>query len=226
MPRKTKQEAERTRERILASALALFSKKGYDHTTFTDVAARLKLTKGAVYWHFESKEKLLIELVQRAFAQFRRQLEQVMPTGELTFPAVAEMMANNAEAVVSSPRGAAFFRLMKCQVRWTDASMAEARQDLLTNVSFGPRQAFVTAIRNDIAAKRVRANIDALEVASICLALWDGLVSTRLDHFLDCDLRTTLSHAYGAIWDRIRTGGSAQGPCDIHFDKSKEKNGK
>ena len=72
MPRKTKEEAEKTRARILASALSLFVKKGYEHTTFTDIAARLKLTKGAVYWHFASKEALLVELVDRALQKFRR----------------------------------------------------------------------------------------------------------------------------------------------------------
>ena len=42
MPRKAKAEAEKTRARIMASALALFAKKGYERTTFTDIAARLK----------------------------------------------------------------------------------------------------------------------------------------------------------------------------------------
>ena len=44
MARRAKEEAERTRTRILASALALFAKKGSAQTTFTDIAARLKLT--------------------------------------------------------------------------------------------------------------------------------------------------------------------------------------
>ena len=52
MSKKTKEEAEKTRRRILASALVLFSRRGYDRTTFNDIAARLKLTKGAIYWHF------------------------------------------------------------------------------------------------------------------------------------------------------------------------------
>ena len=64
MSRKTKEEAEKTRARILASALSLFVKKGYEKTTFTDIAARLKMTKGAVYWHFETKEDLLVALVE------------------------------------------------------------------------------------------------------------------------------------------------------------------
>ena len=48
MARRSKEDAEKTRERILSSALQLFAKKGYEHTTFTDIAARMKMTKGAV----------------------------------------------------------------------------------------------------------------------------------------------------------------------------------
>ena len=72
MARRRKEDAEKTRRRILASALSLFVKKGYEKTTFNDIAARLKMTKGAVYWHFESKERLLVELVEEALVKFRR----------------------------------------------------------------------------------------------------------------------------------------------------------
>ena len=83
MARRRKEDAQKTRTRILASALSLFSKKGYEHTTFTDIAARLKMTKGAVYWHFASKEALLEELVRLALKKFRRQIDELMPHGEL-----------------------------------------------------------------------------------------------------------------------------------------------
>ena len=77
MARRRKEDAEKTRRRILASALSLFVRKGYERTTFNDIAARLKMTKGAVYWHFESKERLLVELVEEALAKFRRQLDEM-----------------------------------------------------------------------------------------------------------------------------------------------------
>ena len=204
MARRTKEDALKTRTRILASALSLFSKKGYDHTTFTDIAARLKLTKGAVYWHFESKEKLLVELVRLALAKFRRQIEELMPDGELTFPTVADMMVRNAEQVVSDPKGAAFFRLMKCQIHWGDESMAQVRADLLIDSAFGPKETFCRAVQSDIASGRVRNDANAEEIATVAVALWDGLVQTRLDGFLKCDMASTLRHAYEAIWQRIR----------------------
>ena len=203
MPRKTRVEAEKTRARIIASALDLFVKKGYEHTTFTDIAARLKLTKGAVYWHFASKEVLLVELVDRALVRFRRQIESLMPTGELTFPAVADMMVKNAEELVGDPRGVAFFRLMKCQIKWSDKSMDRVRVDLMTDNRFGPTEAFRRAVASDIAAGRVSASVNAEEVAAVSIAIWDGLVQAHIDHFLVCDLAETLRHAYKAVWNAM-----------------------
>ena len=214
MARKTKEDALKTRTRILASALSLFSRKGYDRTTFNDIAARLKLTKGAVYWHFESKEKLLVELVRLALSKFRRQIEALMPDGELTFPAVADMMVRNAVQLVEDPKGVAFFRLMRCQIRWGDESMADVRTKLITNENFGPKEAFRRAIVNDVAAGRARPSVDAEEVSTVAMALWDGIVQVRLDHFLSCDMASTLRHAYEAIWQRIAVGSE---PLSVEF---------
>ena len=83
MPRKAQRDAEKTRARILASALALFAKKGYVHTTFTDIAARLKMTKGAVYWHFESKQALLMALIDEMLEKFRRQIDELQEAENL-----------------------------------------------------------------------------------------------------------------------------------------------
>lgn len=200
MSRKTKDEAEKTRTRILASALSLFARKGYEHTTFTDIAARLNMTKGAVYWHFTSKEGLLKALVDLALERFRRQLESFMPVGDLTFLAVADMMVRDACVVVAEPRSAAFFRLMKCQIKWSDDSMSSVREELLNDVQFGPREAFKKALANDAAQGRIRQSVDAEQVATVCLAIWDGLVQARLDGFLRCDMEATLRNSYDAIW--------------------------
>ena len=211
MARKRKEDAEKTRRKILASALSLFVKKGYERTTFNDIAARLKMTKGAVYWHFESKERLLVELVEEALVKFRRQLEELMPHGELTFPKVADMMVKNAVQMSEDPKGAAFFRLMKCQIKWSDDSMTKVREGLLADAESGPLAAFRNAVTADIKAGRARATVNAHEVAVVAIAIWDGLVQARIDHFLTLDLEQTLRHAYEAIWNRIRIKESSNG---------------
>ena len=209
MARRTKEEAEKTRARIMASALSLFAKKGYDHTTFNDIAAKLKLTKGAVYWHFESKEALLMAIVDEMFETFARQIDDLKAQSghggsELTFVAVADLMVRNASIVVGNPRMAAFFKLMKCQIKWSDTSMAKMHERLLTNERFGPIQAFRDAVINDVRNGRVRKDVDASQVAAVCIAAWDGLVQGQLDHFLQCNLEDTLRKTYSAVWRSMK----------------------
>ena len=209
MARRTKEEAEKTRKRIMASALSLFAKRGYDRTTFNDIAARLGLTKGAVYWHFESKQTLLLALLDEMLEKFRRQITALLPPGEtsfegLSFPVVADMLVRNAAQIVKDPKGTAFFLLVHEQVKWADASMAKVREDLLRNQRFGPWAAVRTAVENDVKAGRARRDIDPVQVASVCTAMWDGLVHMRIVHMLRCDLEATLRKSYDAVWEAMK----------------------
>ena len=208
MARKTKEDALKTRRRILASALSLFVKNGYDHTTFTDIAARLGMTKGAVYWHFDSKEKLLVTLLDEMLKKFRRQISALLPAGgdfeSLTFPAVADMMVRNAVQLVGDVNGTAFFLLIHEQLKWSDASMASVREDLMRNPRFGPWAAFRQAVKNDIKAGRARNGVDPTQVATVCMAIWDGIVHARIAKVLQYDMEDTVRNSYEAVWKSIK----------------------
>jgi len=54
----SKEHKNRTRNRILSSAYALFSNKGFDGVTVDDVMLHCSLTRGAFYAHFDSKADL------------------------------------------------------------------------------------------------------------------------------------------------------------------------
>lgn len=56
---------EQTVTRILDTAAALFFQKGYDKTTLQDIIDATKLSKGAIYHHFVSKEAILIAVADR-----------------------------------------------------------------------------------------------------------------------------------------------------------------
>ncbi len=57
--RRTKEEAERTRRRIMAAALRVFSRNGIARTTIGQIAHDAGVTRGAIYWHFSDKQALL-----------------------------------------------------------------------------------------------------------------------------------------------------------------------
>ena len=63
-----------TRSRILEAALQLIAEKGYAGTSTRELSERLGFTKAALYYHFRTKEDLLVALVQPGIDQFRQLL--------------------------------------------------------------------------------------------------------------------------------------------------------
>ena len=57
--RRTKQEAEQTRRRIMSAALRTFDRHGISRTTMEHIADAAGVTRGAIYWHFADKQALL-----------------------------------------------------------------------------------------------------------------------------------------------------------------------
>ncbi|MBF6557886.1 MAG: TetR/AcrR family transcriptional regulator [Acidimicrobiales bacterium] len=51
-----------TRQRILDVALDLFTEQGFDGTSLRQIAEQLGVTKAALYYHFESKDSILMAL--------------------------------------------------------------------------------------------------------------------------------------------------------------------
>lgn len=51
------------RERIRLVALELFTERGYDGTSLREIAEQLGVTKAALYYHFKSKEAILLSLM-------------------------------------------------------------------------------------------------------------------------------------------------------------------
>ncbi|MEK1923826.1 MAG: TetR family transcriptional regulator [Rhizobium giardinii] len=60
--RRTKAEAEETRNSILHAAERVFYEKGVSNATLDDVAKAAGVTRGAIYWHFSNKTDLFLEL--------------------------------------------------------------------------------------------------------------------------------------------------------------------
>ena len=74
--RRTKEDAEQTRQAILESAMDIFYEKGYSKTTFDEIAKRINLTKGAVYWYFRNKPDIVAALINDFVQKHIKRLEE------------------------------------------------------------------------------------------------------------------------------------------------------
>ena len=65
MVRRTKDEAQETRNAILDTAERVFCERGVSRTSLSDIAEAAGVTRGAIYWHFKDKADLFCEMVAR-----------------------------------------------------------------------------------------------------------------------------------------------------------------
>ncbi|WP_303291161.1 TetR family transcriptional regulator [Marinobacter sp. SS5-14b] len=81
MARKTKAEAEATRESILDSAEHVFMDKGVARASLEEVARSAGVTRGAVYWHFRNKQDILDAMLERARAPLGEMIDDAIRGG-------------------------------------------------------------------------------------------------------------------------------------------------
>ena len=89
-----------TRERILDVALDLFTDQGFDGTSMREIAERLNISKPAIYYHFASKEEILMALHMRlhgigkaALARLTGQTVTLQTWGSLLNELLDQMLA-------------------------------------------------------------------------------------------------------------------------------------
>ena len=62
---------------IYQAAAACFHRKGYHLTTMDDIVAESGLSKGALYWYFESKKDLFISMFRQAMDPFAQGMASI-----------------------------------------------------------------------------------------------------------------------------------------------------
>ena len=84
--RKTKEDAELTRQRLLEVAFRLFIKNDYDGVSLEDICREANLTRGAAYWHFKNKQDMFESVTMDALNRIHQctdeQISKVKPKTE------------------------------------------------------------------------------------------------------------------------------------------------
>ncbi|NRA46643.1 MAG: TetR/AcrR family transcriptional regulator [Oligoflexales bacterium] len=66
-----------TKTRILQAAFNLFSDKGFEGTSMREIAKRAEVNLSAINYHFQSKEKLCSEVLNKAGDELREELKEI-----------------------------------------------------------------------------------------------------------------------------------------------------
>ncbi len=176
MPRRTKEQALQTRNDILQSALDLFDEKGYNNTTLVHIAERIGLTKGAVYWHFKSKQDVFISLIADMDKRFDVGLIPLaIKVRDLR--GLKQFLCEYVSLIIDDPQLSKFFNILEFKIEWTD-EFSKAT-DLLTRQDEELFD-FVQSILEIEKKAGTIMDIDHKAAAIALIAMVDGLVFDAL----------------------------------------------
>lgn len=100
-------DAQARREELLDAAREEFGRRGFYATGIRDIAARLGMLGGSVYYYIDSKEALLNELFQRSYDPALALLNAIESSDEPAIAGLERLVRRHAELVTSDPLGTA-----------------------------------------------------------------------------------------------------------------------
>jgi AcrR family transcriptional regulator len=185
--------AEMRREQLLRAAHRCFREQGYRGTSTEEIARSASLTKGALYFHFKSKEEILFALIKMMVEDFREAFA-TLPFGHIEPVQVIQLA-------------------MDTRNRWHC-------HDFKSMVEIWGQAIRITRIRrflNDAYRKQIKfiaAGLDpaygftpkeAEQVAVMILSMCDGLVVRRSLDETEIDVRLQTQLMRG-LFDLIKAG--------------------
>ncbi|MDM0013899.1 TetR family transcriptional regulator [Variovorax sp. J22P168] len=189
MARRTKQEAEETRQSLLDAAEHVFGTLGVSTATLDQIAERAGTTRGAIQWHFKDKVGLLEAMLERVSAPMRERIRE-------------QIEANLSEPLMLLV--AAFFEPLRILARDERSRNVVA---IVTRLEFSPELAqmreqralslqstvgtFGDALRSGARVHGVKLAVPGALAAQGLYALLRGLIDAWVVHPQAYDLRRT-----------------------------------
>lgn len=187
MARRTKDEAEKTRDAILNAAEKVFYKHGVTRTSLQEVAAAAGVTRGAVYWHFKDKRELCEEMLNRVFLPYEDILNRLIESDSKT--PLEDLMQSHCESLKLMATDKRRQRVMailtfRCEYVAEMASMIERRRQCKDHMRQTCLQLFERAKKLGILAPGYSPAV----AATTLMALMSGLIIGWLEGRKNFDL--------------------------------------
>ncbi|WP_310608240.1 TetR family transcriptional regulator [Buttiauxella brennerae] len=178
MARKTKLEALKTRQHLIDVAITLFAKNGVSTTTLADIADAAGMTRGAIYWHFDSKVSLFNEIwnTQTCISQeIRKKLKSQIPDDD--FQLLREIFIETLKAISSDHRQYELLQILyhTCEFSGEMYSEREIRERFWFN-----RERMSKILRSCISKGKIPLNTNIDLTITIIHGYFSGIIKNWL----------------------------------------------
>jgi len=162
--------AEARRMQIIQAARACFARKGYHRTTMDDIVRESGLSKGSIYWYFESKKALFMAMLDAWLEQVDRSLSELVGASLPT----AEKLRQVAQVLVTIANSSREMVPILLDF-WAETSHDPQITQRLAQVYAEYRCLLRRIVQEGIASGELRP-LDVDQVATILCGIYNGLM--------------------------------------------------
>lgn len=179
MVRRTKEEAQETRNRILDAAERVFYEKGVSRTSLADIAQAAGVTRGAIYWHFANKGDLFNAMFDRSLLPLDELIEATLDGKEPDPLAhIREIFVWCMRNITADEQRRRVFDILFLKCEFVE-EMGPVRERHQNNMRDG-RERIERALRNAIEKHQLPAALDTRRATILLHALFTGILHDSL----------------------------------------------
>lgn len=136
MVRKTKEDAELTRQRIIDAAREVFLDRGVSRSTLEHIAAQADVTRGAVYWHFKNKTEIFHALRNQVFLPLIDRMDDTLTveSGDDALTQIEKSLCDTVHDLNNNIEMRQTYEVMMMKCEYVD-EFATVLQEILDNCS-------------------------------------------------------------------------------------------
>jgi TetR/AcrR family transcriptional regulator, acrAB operon repressor len=175
MVRRTKEEAQATRELILDTAEVVFHERGVSRSSLNDIAQAAGLTRGAIYWHFQDKADVFNAMMKRVTLPLEETaLRSDDPSLDDPLAYMRDNFIRALRLTVNDPQVRRVFEIATHKVEYVGELQAVRDRHLATRDEclLHAQRGITLAMQRGLLPKRIPARTAALGMH----ALIDGLI--------------------------------------------------
>lgn len=142
------------RDRILAHAAVLFASKGVAGTTVREIADEVGILSGSLYYHFESKEAMVDEILSPYLAELRQRYAEALAIGSSARDRLRGLVRASLEAAAAHPQATEIYQSDANYLRGLD------RFAYLKNTPQEIQKIWLGVIQAGVAEGTLRSDLD------------------------------------------------------------------
>jgi AcrR family transcriptional regulator len=186
-----------TQEKILKRAMKLFVVKGYFNTSVRDIAKESKISTGAIYHHFESKEEIAIELFKRTVLFLSNLFNRIINSEDITKNKINELVVNILKIAQDDKT------ILEYALNVKHKEFIKGGKSICSSEPFETLRSF---LKDEMDKGNIR-KMDAY-ISAVCLTgIPIRLIQIKWDNVIDKPLGDYKDEAFECVWNALKPDG-------------------